>query len=227
MHCHCGTNNRALVPQVKNSTMKYTFLYPQMYGSMLSYTKYYGSIASTLRDLSSPPYNYFKTSSYAWVIITSNNGSIGLIDSNYGRSAFNSFMTTIPSLLQFSNNYRFATPSYQGQTYVAIIIRQIERYGLELDSSKIISPEIPYTISNINKIHVGFLHSVITVTISSGWHVIHHTDPKVKFGLIMFGGNVQTSYGLPLGLLLSWYYRCKCHRCSNSLVSFCTLFINS
>ena len=108
-------------------------------------------------------YKFTRTSDYNWIFIRSNSGSIGLMDWNYGQAVFNSFMTTIPGLSQFSNNYRFATPSYEGPTYVAIIIRDTN--GLELDSSAIITPDSLYTVS-INTIEI--VYSVITVQISPG-----------------------------------------------------------
>ena len=189
-----------IIPHVKDSTMKYSFLYPKMYGTSTLYTVYNISQASTFTLGRNLYFKFIKTSSDNWYFIRSNNDTIGLIDWNFGKSVFNSFMTTIPGLSQFSNNYRFATPSYQGQTFVAIIVRQRDTSGLELDSSAIISPDSSYTVS----IHmIEILYSVITVKISTGWHIVRHTDPDVKFGLIMYGGSVQASYGLPLGLQLN------------------------
>ena len=105
----------------------------------------------------------------------------------------------IPAISQYSNNYKYITPSiYAFDNYVAIIIKSDEASGLQFDEHAIfrINPIFQsITVDNI-------LYNVISLNVTAGQHTAHHVDPHVTFGMIAYGFRPGQAYGFPVGLRL-------------------------
>ena len=191
---HSLWGTKYISPPIEGASTKYDFLYPKI-GASTGYTVKLNSLVR--RFTASGHYKYVDSATYSSNFIESTD-NLGFIEWHYTGAFFNSFMIIIPALSQYSNNYRFATPSYKGQHFVALMTPALSSGGLRFDGSPIATTRSNYTVSTLS----AERYFVLTVNISSGWHVIHHVDPTVRFGLIMYGGNTITSYGLPLGLRL-------------------------
>ena len=208
-------DKRYIVPRIQNATNSYDYLYP-MDRRSTSYEKIRNSVQSIELPISGNWEYIYSPNVYSNFIRA--NDSISLIEWLNTGSLFNSFMTIIPGLSQYSNNYRFATPSYQGQHFVAVIVQAEDSEGLTVDGFGMLMPKSNYTVSTFS----GEKYFVLTLEITSGWHVIRHIDPYVKFGLIMYGGNKIIAYGLPLGIRLDWIARLLN---SHSLICTCTSWL--
>ena len=191
---HSLSGKRYISPPIEGASYKYDILYPKV-GTSTTYTAIRNCSVST--HTATGHYQYMDSTNFPSNFIESTD-NLGLIELHYEGSLFNSFMTIIPALSQYSNNYRFATPSYQGQHFVALMAEELSSGGLKFDGFPIATTRSYYTISIISVER----YFVLTIKVSPGWHVIHHVDPTVRFGLIMYGGNKIKSYGLPLGLRL-------------------------
>ena len=180
-----------IIPPLEFAKKKYDFFYPKSdqstpYTAVRNFQVDKGTVLGDYRYIPSADYksNYVEA-----------RDPIGVIEWYYA-GLLNSFMMTIPAMSQYSNNYRFATPTYQGQHFIAAIVRDNESDGLRLDGSKIAMSRNTQTVSTLT----AERFFVITVKITSGWHTVRHVDPDVMFGLLMYGGNEITAYGLPLGI---------------------------
>ena len=105
----------------------------------------------------------------------------------------------IPAISQYSNNYKYITPSvYTFDNYVAIMIKSDDANGLQFDERTIfrINPVFQsITVDNV-------LYNVISLNVTAGQHTAHHVDPHVTFGMIAYGFRPGQAYGFPVGLRL-------------------------
>ena len=106
----------------------------------------------------------------------------------------------IPAVTQYSNNYKFITPSNQPyDNYAAIIIRSDDVSGLRFDGGKIYKMDADIkTVTDTET-----LYTVISMKITTGQHSMDHVDDDVVFGLILYGFGGRHAYGMPAGLDLS------------------------
>ncbi|XP_052782942.1 neurogenic locus notch homolog protein 1-like [Mya arenaria] len=112
------------------------------------------------------------------------------------------YMTWIPAVNQYLNEYVFVLPTIYAQQshYISVIIPTLDISGLILDGilnpPKRLSETVPSPFSN---------YSVLTIDMNSGYHTIKHSNPAVKFGVICFGigklniSDSTASYGYPAG----------------------------
>lgn len=109
------------------------------------------------------------------------------------------FMLFIPSLDQYSNNYKFLTPTKANLThYIVIIVKSQDENGIRLDGNKIYSKIEGVDVLLINDV----IYLIISAEVSAGQHQVTHQDPNVKFGLILYGFDDTQSYAYPAGLSL-------------------------
>ena len=106
----------------------------------------------------------------------------------------------IPTVTQYSNHYKFITPSNQPyDNHAAIIIRSDDVSGLRFDGGKIYNMEADIkTVTDTDA-----LYTVISLNITAGQHSVNHVDDDVVFGLILYGFGDRHAYGMPAGLDLS------------------------
>ncbi|XP_062610984.1 IgGFc-binding protein-like [Saccostrea cucullata] len=113
------------------------------------------------------------------------------------------FMTLIPSKEQFSNDYRFLTPSTSSfRHYVVMTILATQINGILIDSKPI--QKYQNNMKSVTNSDTGEEYITITIEVSNGFHHIYHTDSDVTFGLILYGYGTseKISYGYPAGLRL-------------------------
>lgn len=111
------------------------------------------------------------------------------------------FMTLIPQTEQFSNDYRFLTPSTSlFRHYFVITIRAYLINGILIDSKAI--QKYQNTMKSVRDSETSDEYITVTIEVSSGYHHIYHTDSDVTFGLILYGYGTteKMSYGYPAGL---------------------------
>ncbi|XP_053383507.1 uncharacterized protein LOC123540518 [Mercenaria mercenaria] len=115
------------------------------------------------------------------------------------------FMTVIPGLGNFLNNYSFAIPNIyrNAQNHLSIIIPTKYIQGLVLDGLNL-------TIAHNDMLNVSEPldnYTVVILNVSSGYHHLYHTKNYVKFGLLIYGlGTTSDKYvgfGYPGGMRLS------------------------
>ena len=190
---------RYIIPPIQNASKKVEIVYNPKYNSSISFQGVHNFVLSNATTLLHRYHRWYIHSERYYSNFVGSDDAIGLVEWQKEGSLFNSFMTLIPALSQYSNNYRFATPSYKGQHFVAVIVQAKDFTGLKLDGLPLETARRYYTVTTLS----AETYFVLTVKISSGWHDINHVDPNVRFGLIMYGGNKITAYGLPLGFHLN------------------------
>lgn len=112
----------------------------------------------------------------------------------------NAFMTTLPSVDQFSNNYIVTTPKFVSfDSYLAIIVDSKFSSELLFDNQTLASMNIqPLSVVTDAKV----TWEVYTVSLDNSLHSVKHPLPSVKFGLIQYGFRDGQSYAFPVGLHL-------------------------
>ena len=111
------------------------------------------------------------------------------------------FMTILPPTNQYSGNYSFTTPvtffpqKQDYDHYVAIVIEEEASEGLMLNG-EILTTDNFLTVWR----HVGQTNlTAITLNITSGTHVLTHSDLSQTFGASIYGLKFQEAYGHALG----------------------------
>lgn len=124
------------------------------------------------------------------VVVKSN----GLISVTLYGFKHGQFMTNVPGIKNFMNQYIFNVPYRYAYHYIAVVAPSSKLYGLTLDgfsinASKVIDVQYPYNHYN-----------VVIFPIKDGRHRLVHNDSNVKYGAILYGHSYTTGYGLPLGI---------------------------
>ena len=123
----------------------------------------------------------------------------------YLSSAYPS-QTLIPALSQYSNNYKFITPTVRSfDSYATIIAKTDDVSGLRFDGKTIYSMKSDI-IAIADK---TILWNVISLNITGGQHEVKHVDENVSFGLVIQGFASGQSYGFPAGLRLGVPQNCS------------------
>ena len=111
------------------------------------------------------------------------------------------FMTILPPTDQFSGNYTFTTPvtffpkKQDYDHYVAIVIEEEASDGLLLNG-ELLTNDSFLAIWR----HVGHTNlTAMTLNITSGTHILTHTDLLQTFGAYIYGLKFQEAYGHALG----------------------------
>lgn len=109
------------------------------------------------------------------------------------------FLLFVPSLDQYSNNYKFHTPTKPNLThYIVLLVKSKDESGITIDGQKIYSKVESLDALLIN----DAIYLVISAEVSTGQHYVTHPDPSVRFGLILYGFDDTQSYAYPVGLRL-------------------------
>lgn len=109
------------------------------------------------------------------------------------------FLLFVPSLDQYSNNYKFHTPTKQNLThYIVLLVKSKDESGITIDGQTIYSKVESLDALLIN----DAIYLVISAEVSTGQHYVTHPDPNVTFGLILYGFDDTQSYAYPVGLRL-------------------------
>lgn len=111
-----------------------------------------------------------------------------------------SFMTLVPSIDQFSNNYIVATPKYSSfDNYLTIIVNSKFSDQILYDNQTLgnlnIKPKLLTTV-------FGVKWYVFTMSVNGTSHSIKHPSASVKFGLIQYGFRYGQAYAFPVGMEL-------------------------
>lgn len=113
------------------------------------------------------------------------------------------FMTLVPSKEQYSNDYRFLTPTTsQFRHYFVIIIKAYQINGILIDKNAI--QKYQNSMKSVTDVDTSDEYITVTIEVTPGFHHIYHTDPDVTFGLILYGYGTseRISYGYPAGIRL-------------------------
>ncbi|XP_052220857.1 uncharacterized protein LOC127837645 isoform X2 [Dreissena polymorpha] len=105
-------------------------------------------------------------------------------------------MITVPSLIGQDSEYFYETPTSLARHYCSITIPSDKVAGLYIDSSAVSTSDELRASTTQN----GAL-SLIRLAVTAGKHRIWHTDPSVKFSVIVYGFDNSESYGYPLDLI--------------------------
>lgn len=109
------------------------------------------------------------------------------------------FLLLVPSLDQYSNNYKFHTPTKENLThYLVFLVKSHDVDQITLDGDTINSKIEGLDVLLVN----GVIYLIISVEVSPGQHYVTHVDPNVKFGLLLYGFDDTQSYAYPVGLRL-------------------------
>lgn len=109
------------------------------------------------------------------------------------------FMLFVPSLDQYSNDYKFITPTKGNLThYIVLIVNAKDESGILIDGQKIYS-----RVESLDALLINdAIYLVISTEVSAGQHYVTHSDPSVRFGLVLYGFDETQSYAYPAGLRL-------------------------
>ena len=175
-----------------------------------NYTRYfeYNIDTNYLVKFHSKTYNYSATwnrygsfhqnSNIPFVYKLGNPGVVVQYTEHYNSDIFPAKIV-IPAISQYSNNYKYITPSiYAFDNYVAIIIKSDHVSGLRFDNTTIyrMNPDLQAIIAD------DVLYNVISLNVTAGQHTAHHVDPHVTFGMVVYGFRSGQAYGFPVGLRL-------------------------
>ena len=110
------------------------------------------------------------------------------------------FMTVVPGIDQYLNDYKFTVPRgyYTVKSYVAIIVQKSQQTGLFLDGLSLQT----YNNGPLKTFNVPapFDNYVIHVfTINAGFHHFAHSVESIKFGVFVYGLGLYMGYGLGYG----------------------------
>lgn len=111
------------------------------------------------------------------------------------------FMTLLPGLNQYSNNYVITTPAtLKYNSYATIIFKQSDdENGLRINGGNLLFHAVDRT--PIERFREVYLSITVPLDMDVPSYSITHTDPTVKFGLLVYGyGKSSTStYAYPGG----------------------------
>ena len=186
----------------------YTFIVPHIpranYTLIIPFSKYeHNSVRISIQGRG---YNYTgsyrgyttnrRSSKVPYIIKTSHPSIIIQYTLNYHAPAYPS-QILIPAVTQYSNHYKFITPSNQPyDNYATIIIRSDDVSGLRFDGGKIYKMDADIkTVTDTEA-----LYTVISLNITTGIHRVSHVNGDVVFGLVLYGLDNDHSYGMPAGL---------------------------
>jgi hypothetical protein len=105
------------------------------------------------------------------------------------------FMTVIPGISNYLNNYYFVVPSLYNDlnNFLSVIVPSSLVQELYLDGSslKVIKQyNVPDPFSN---------YTVIIAYITVGYHRLWHANSNVMFGATVYGLDSESGYGFPVG----------------------------
>ena len=108
------------------------------------------------------------------------------------------FMAVLPPVDQYSNNYTFATPGDEIQTYEHFINLVIPVSFFQPDLI-VLDGSMLSTADNFVELKDGNMTAFYTIqiAISGGAHTLIHTNPYAQFGLLVYGFGFRNSYGYP------------------------------
>ena len=111
------------------------------------------------------------------------------------------FMTILPPTDQFSGNYSFTTPvtffpeKQDYDHYLAIVIEEEASDGLMLNGQVLTSDNFLSIWRRVGHTNL----TAMTLNITTGTHILTHTDLSQTFGAYIYGLKFQEAYGHALG----------------------------
>ena len=124
------------------------------------------------------------------------------IYTTYEGPNLNPFMTLLPAIKQFSDNYIITTPTINRyENYVTVIINQNDNEdGLRLNGGNLLFHALDITPITMFR----DIFKSISVHLPNGEHIykVTHLNKTVKFGLLVYGYKYNAAYGYPGGFLL-------------------------
>ncbi|KAK3609852.1 hypothetical protein CHS0354_015038 [Potamilus streckersoni] len=107
-------------------------------------------------------------------------------------------MIIIPSTSAFSINYTFEPPknltTINLHFYLLVTIRTNRVNDLMLDRKRL-NLERRYTVTTDRREE----YTILVTNITSGYHKLHHPDPSVRYGALLYGTGQKKSIGFALG----------------------------
>ena len=186
--------NKFIVPHIPQANNTYIFAYSK-YGHTnvtLSISGQSENTTGTYRGYGS----YLRTSNMPYIVNTDHPSIIIQYTTLHSASTYPS-QILIPAVTQYSNHYKFITPSNQPyNNHAAIIIRSDDVSGLRVGGENIYKMDADIKTA----VDSDALYNVISLNITAGIHVVNHVDPDVVFGLVLYGFDTDQSYGMPTGL---------------------------
>jgi hypothetical protein len=153
------------------------------------------------------------------VIVTSRNpialAQYGIFDNHTTSATGDLFMTVVPGIQHYINNYVFTVPhAFYGNTqhYIAIIVPKQEKINIMLDTQSVQSRNISSgDITELSVPHPFDNYTVLTFPTTEGFHHIWHPKTNVVFGVLVYGLGDSLGYGFFAGYDLEGNY-CYCNR---------------
>jgi hypothetical protein len=108
------------------------------------------------------------------------------------------FMAILPPVDQYSNNYTFATPSNEIQTYRHFINLVIPATFFQPDQISF-DGKMSFTADEFVELKdgSGAAFYALQKSIDGGSHTLVHSNPYSQFGLLVYGFGIRNSYGYP------------------------------
>lgn len=110
-------------------------------------------------------------------------------------------MLIIPSVDQYSSEYRFSTPDASdaafSNNFAMVVLEEADLNDLFLDGDGVSDlEEVEWTdVPGSDPLLVA-----TTISVDKGTHYITHDDPEVTFGVTLFGYTDDESYSMPAGM---------------------------
>lgn len=119
------------------------------------------------------------------------------LGSDYDSVDGDPFMTLIPSIDNYLNEYYFVIPTAYStfSNYISVIVPMSKVNGLLLDGS-IATARLQYAVPGMN-------FTVLLFDIGIGYHTLQHSEAGVTFGALVYGRKSFVGYGFPLGFQFS------------------------
>lgn len=118
-----------------------------------------------------------------------------------GNESHAPFMTLLPAINQYSNNYVVTTPStLKFNSYITVIFKQSDdENGLRINGGNLLFHAVDRT--PISRFREQYLSISVPLDMNESAYTITHTDPNVKFGVLVYGygKTSSTSYAYPGG----------------------------
>ncbi|XP_053380357.1 uncharacterized protein LOC128548860 [Mercenaria mercenaria] len=138
----------------------------------------------------------------------------------------NPFMTVVPGVDQYINNYIFTVPhGYYGnlKQYVSLIVPKMYKDSLVLDGmslhvynqtnrAKILDDPAPFDT-----------YTILTFRVNEGYHHFYHSSEKVTFGVFVYGHGYFLSYGFFAGYDLNGDCRIQTSTSTTTSISTSTM----
>ena len=190
-----------ILPHIPSANYTYIFLFSEYVRPHYHTVSYsiLGRGYNMTRTYSGITHGYPVSSKVPFVVKTSRPSILIQHTTSY-KSKTNPSNILIPAVTQYSNHYKFITPSHQPfDNHAAIIVRSDDFSGLRVDGGKIYHMDTDIkTVTDTDA-----LYTVISLNIAAGQHSVDHVDDDVVFGLILYGFGNGHAYGMPAGLDLS------------------------